>query len=735
MSRNNIIVNTNNNQNDNDNNINPTNPLSISSSIQRRIGIRRKWESFRRSHQSAENNNRGITTNNSNRENEETFPERNTINNCLELNRGTNANSDNNLPSTVLGQTDLTNTVNNNFNTTTNGTIINSNSTSRLAESPSTQIRGLRRLNYIGRQNRHLLLTIYNNNLIQDNHNERAHIIETHNNRRNNNTVNNNNNLNNNNIDNNNNNTNNNNINSNDIINSNANNINNNNINNNSSNNNTNNNNVNNNNINNNIINNNNNTNNINNNDNMNNNNNNNDLNSNYITSSIINNNNISNNNIMNNSRVNNNRINNNRYNNINQSAKKNEEEEKKKEDMESEPEICKEENIGSEIKDTVKCYICFDKITKPKMCPHCHRIACEKCLYNWFVNLKKTKCGFCRLKSNFQEMISVPFMDAVVTFVEKYFNKRKNLSTTIDKEFLEYCPEHTNELLYYYCLDCGKPYCKTCFVFFGEEKDKHIGHSIIEYEKYKNMSMPLLKKNTDKLEANIQHVEENIKRCLAYKQSYEHERKVGNKFLNNLQIEFNKQINDIISIIDDQIKKLKEYVNEYNKYKKEVEDFYGVIKNKKNNTDKSCESLIIKLTKINQQKFFSSKEIEKLNELSKNMYVHTYQSKIGEFNHENIFLTKGLKMGSSPYELVIDNKQRNEVQISLIIPKERTQINHFYQGLIFLRQKGECIQTYELDEYREDENCFYLKKKIPWDYFGQSIFKIKGILYDFYFE
>jgi len=341
-----------------------------------------------------------------------------------------------------------------------------------------------------------------------------------------------------------------------------------------------------------------------------------------------------------------------------------------------------KEENITTEIKDTVKCYICFDKITKPKMCPHCHRIACEKCLYNWFINLKKDKCGFCRLKSNFQEMISVPFMDAVVSFVEKFFNKKKRLSETIDKEFLEYCPEHKNEMLYYYCLDCGKPYCKTCFVFFGEEKDKHIGHSIIEYEKYKNMSMPLLKKNTDKLESNIQHVEENIRRCLAYKESYEHERNVGNKFLKNLQIEFNLQIDGIISIIDDQIKKLSEYITEYNKYKKEIEDFYGAIKNKKNNTDKSCESLIIKLTKVNQQKLFSSKDIEKLNELSKKMYVNTYQSKIGEFNHENIFLSKGLKMGSSPYELVIDNKQRNEVQINLIIPKERSQMNHHYQNI-----------------------------------------------------
>ena len=416
-------------------------------------------------------------------------------------------------------------------------------------------------------------------------------------------------------------------------------------------------------------------------------------------------------------------------YNKKNKKLNEIEEEEKKKD------EICPEENIGSEIKDTVKCYICFDKITKPKMCPHCHRIACEKCLYNWFVNLRKKKCGFCRENTKFNEMVSVPFMDAVVNFVEKFFNKKDNVSNTIDKELLEYCPEHKKEMLYYYCLDCGKAYCKTCFVFFGHEKDKHNGHSIIEYEKYKNMSFPLLKKNTDKLDKNIEHLEENIKRCLAYKKVYEHERSVGNKLIYNLQIEFNKQIDGIINIIDEQIKKLKEYIKEYDKYKKEVDDFYSSIKHKNTNSDKSCESLIIKLTKINQQKFFSSKDIDKFIDLSKNIYVNTYQSKIGEFNHENMFLSKGLKMGFSPYEIVIDNKQRNEVQISLLMPKEKTPINHNFQAFIFIKKKGEGIQSYDLDELKEDENCYYLRKKIPWDYFGQSIFKLKGVLYDFYFS
>ena len=406
-------------------------------------------------------------------------------------------------------------------------------------------------------------------------------------------------------------------------------------------------------------------------------------------------------------------------------------EEEQKKEESNK----IEEENIGSEIKDTVKCYICLDKITKPKMCPHCHRIACEKCLYNWFVNLNKKKCGFCREITDYNSMVSVPFMDIVVDFVDKFFTKKQEEQNTLETDFIEYCPQHKNEKLYYYCLDCGKGYCKTCFVFFGEEKDKHVGHSIIEYEKYKNMSFPLLKKNKEKLEKNIKHVEENIERCLAYKKIYEHERKVGNEFIIKLQNEFNKRIDNIMNIVDEQISKLKEYINEYNKYKNEVEEFYNSIKNKKSNSDKSCESLIIKLTKINQKKFFSSKDIKKLNDLSKEMFVNSYQSKFGEFNHDNIFLKKGLKLGNSPYEIVIDNKQRNEVHISLLIPKEKNNIKHNFKALTFIKKKGECIKSCELDEYKEDDNYYYLRKKIPWDFFGQSIFEIKGILYDFYFS
>ena len=416
-------------------------------------------------------------------------------------------------------------------------------------------------------------------------------------------------------------------------------------------------------------------------------------------------------------------------------STKKNEEkieEEKQK--------IDKEESITSEIKDTVKCYICFDIITKPKMCPKCHRMACEKCLYNWFMVEHKKACGFCREKINFYEMISVPFMSTVVDFVEKVIcEKDKNAEVSSVNHFPDFCGNHPKEQIYYYCLDCKRGYCRTCFVFFGEEKDKHINHNILQYDQYKNLNFSSLKFNEEKLNLCINKAKENIKRCLSYKEAYEFERYEVNKLITSLKKEFNRLIDDNIRKIEEQIKKLQKYVEDYQKYKKEITIYYSKLsRDKKANAyspQKLTQELISKLVSITSKKFYSSKDIEKLGDLTKNVKFYTYQSKFGEFNHENMFLSKSLKMGDSPYELVIDNKQRTEVNINLCIPKNKITFGHNFSAFVFIRIKGSEVKTYELVEGKEDDNFFYYKTKIPWNTFGESKFKIKGVLYDYYFE
>ena len=394
-------------------------------------------------------------------------------------------------------------------------------------------------------------------------------------------------------------------------------------------------------------------------------------------------------------------------------------------------------ETITTEIKDTVKCYICFDNINNPKMCPFCHRFACEKCLYNWFQVQHKKNCGFCRKKVNFNDMISVPFMSTVVNFLEKVFDEENNKN--IIEQFKECCPNHPEEKLYYYCLDCKKGYCKTCFVFFGEEKDKHLKHNIIEYEDYKKLNFSSLKLSEEKIDLKIKTLENYIKKCNSYKEAYEFERTLGNKVILSLKKEFNNQIDENIKIIDEQILKIKSYIDNYETSKKEISEIYwDFVKNCKKDfkeCQKMTQNLLSKLEDDLSKKIISSKDIEKFNEMSKSIQMTTYQSKLGEFNHENMFISKSLKLGNSPYDIIIDNRLRNEILITLMIPKEKITFGHNFTPFIFIRKKGEETKTYELEESKEDLENFYFKKRIPWNYSGESIYKIRAILYDFYFH
>ena len=205
-----------------------------------------------------------------------------------------------------------------------------------------------------------------------------------------------------------------------------------------------------------------------------------------------------------------------------------------------------------NKIKELMICFLCNKNSILPKLCPNCRKISCQECLKKWYLTEKNNKCFYCKNEENYINMVSIPIISNISIILNKingsnifvktsnfkldekdertltFFNKRNNNSYTKknlalnnavtnlklnlfknlknkklnnpirkipfvqkskkDCSISEHCPTNQDELLFYYCSDCQKSYCRTCFVFFGKEKNNHIGHKIIDYQKIKNL-------------------------------------------------------------------------------------------------------------------------------------------------------------------------------------------------------------------------------------------------------
>lgn len=412
-----------------------------------------------------------------------------------------------------------------------------------------------------------------------------------------------------------------------------------------------------------------------------------------------------------------------------------------------------KEENIGNEISDTVRCHMCFQKMVHPKMCPKCHHISCEKCLYNWFLKDQNKECNYCKEPVNFYEFISVPFMDTIVDFVEKVIYDKKKYSASFQKNFdndlnniknddinlininnintiKDFCEIHPTEPLYYYCIDCSKGYCKTCFVFFGNEKDKHLNHKIIEYSEYIKLNLPLLKEQEEKIDNNIKFINDSISQCKSYKSLYEFQKNAINDYILYIQQKLNEEMDHYIKKIEDKILDLKQSIELYEKSKNEINDFYRKI-NKKNKTTLNVQFFIDKIEKNNRKNLMND-EISDLLNIPDNFNIKIYHSKNEDIDFEK-YLNKKIKL-EDDIEIALDNKMKNSININVSFPKDKRR--HTFKVLVFLKQKDlNVVNGYSIDDIKEGKIYYSMSKKIKFEDSEKSIFEFKAIIYDFYFE
>ena len=442
-----------------------------------------------------------------------------------------------------------------------------------------------------------------------------------------------------------------------------------------------------------------------------------------------------------------------------------------------------------TEIKELILCYLCRKKPISPKICPNCQKIVCEKCMQNWYKSNKK--CFYCNKEMSIDKMISIPIIDNISNLIDKLAAKldlctinRSKINTCntmkpkskktklfFSKEFLksqtstrkhsyqaeidnnplkencqvqkndnktdfliadDFCKKHPNQQYSYYCTDCKTPYCKTCFVFFGSEKNNHINHKIIDYNVFKNKTQEIMKQS-ENMDEKIEEINTYINRCNAMKNCYEFERGIVVKYLKLLIDNYNEQVNE-------NLKTLNDLINSYNDYlfqiKKVQNDINRYITWKLNDND-SKEKLISDIIKVNNICYFNSKEIDGYSDLSPKILFNVYQTNLEKYVVKNEKFHFKANLNGSIYHLGIIKKQ-SEIQIYIYYPiDENIHKKKFILPFIFLRRKNNNWESFELKESLIYRGNNYFIKRFKTNNFApiNSYLKIKGLIYESWFD
>ena len=466
------------------------------------------------------------------------------------------------------------------------------------------------------------------------------------------------------------------------------------------------------------------------------------------------------------------------------------------------------EKSKMNKIKELMTCFICHEKVSNPRICPNCSKIACEECLKKWFNNKNNKKCFNCHNSITLEKMVCIPVINNISNILNKitfdikndsslvfrqlnskktYNNlnknrmnkksnadsnrsniscctmgniKQKSPNNSLDLRncfkqtkhrkfpnsisetpfsyapknesiYKEHCPTHPDQLLFYYCVDCEKSYCRTCFVFFGQEKNNHNGHQILDYEKFKNKNNLELLKQTKDLKENNDKINFFINQCEYLKNCYLNEKEIVNNYIKSFINSYNEKIDENIKIINDLIINYKNYNQQINQTRENIKKYYSA-KNPEININEM--NILNDIKKTNN--FLYANDIDNFPNLSPKFLFNIYQSELKHFDIiDNNFRFK-TKMGNSKYNLVVLKKE-NEIQIYIYYPTEKEPQNKkSILSYVYLKRKDHNWELYELKESLIYNGHNYFIKRFNAECFYElnSYIKIKGILYENFF-
>ena len=406
---------------------------------------------------------------------------------------------------------------------------------------------------------------------------------------------------------------------------------------------------------------------------------------------------------------------------------KENKKEIEKKKKLE---EMKKEQELEEQIRDSLKCYICLSKVTKPKMCNFCKRICCEVCINKWLEN--HSFCGICKRHITAQDMITLPFLDDMSQFfinnidnqhkknminykqqskdINKNVKPLNNINNNMNNitevsEGTEFtprndsiCQQHGNKIDYY-CVQCNKYFCSQCLIFFGTEKDKHKDHLIVQISKLDDLGVNQALDEYTKLPETKNEINKLLGLCNFKKRE--------DKIKKYEIINFMKLIKDLyIKKIDDETNELKASLENAKQQKIQIEnninsfssEINKLLSNNNNNQNNNInqQQILRSLKIMNNLNKNLNRDLEEKSKRSLKLFVENYQTDFYEIPIQNLnHINNGAKLmnytlnniPNYPYDLItIHNNNKIIISINVTIKDPINSPNYptFYASIFF---------------------------------------------------
>ena len=263
--------------------------------------------------------------------------------------------------------------------------------------------------------------------------------------------------------------------------------------------------------------------------------------------------------------------------------------------------------------------------------------------------------CGFCRHQITRFDFTEVPFIENIEKLIDNYKGlEEKNTSLEKRNEELKLqlnsnkCNKH-NEKILYYCFNCNIKLCGKCTSFTSKEAKIHQYHKVFEFSEIEKTNYLDVINLLENAKEQMNEADKILKKCENIKQNNEKKLQIERNIIERIYKEIEKNHITNNQINSNNIKKLNNLQNKFNKKLNDISEKLQKIESlekpidnlnineEKKDIEKSKEQLIKLEQKINddlQKSIYI--ELKSFNYIFNETYKNIINEKTISINIEN---------------------------------------------------------------------------------------------------